>query len=77
MRAARSTRFISTPSDQYRQGRSHTRRLDVNGLRRAARAELPGSTYTLTYDPQRDQLMGIYFQAVEQQNFNVYFVRTK
>ena len=37
----------------------------------------PGSTYTLTYDPQQDQLRGIYFQAVEQQNFNVYFVRMK
>jgi hypothetical protein len=23
----------------------------------------PGSTYTLTYDPQRDQLQGIYFHA--------------
>ena len=37
----------------------------------------PGSTYTLTYDPQQDQLRGIYFQAVQQQNFNVFFVRTK
>jgi hypothetical protein len=37
----------------------------------------PGSTYTLTYDPQQDQLRGIYFQAVQQQNFNVYFVRMK
>ena len=24
----------------------------------------PGSTYTLSYDPQQDQLKGIYFQAV-------------
>ena len=24
----------------------------------------PGSTYTLTYDPQQDRLQGIYFQAV-------------
>lgn len=40
-------------------------------------ANYPGSTYTLTYDPQQDQLRGNYFQAVEQQNFNVYFVRTK
>ena len=30
----------------------------------------PGSTYTLSYDPQQDQLKGIYFQAVERQNFN-------
>ena len=37
----------------------------------------PGSTYTLTYDPQRDQLAGIYFQAVQQQNFDVSFVRMK
>ena len=37
----------------------------------------PGSTYTLSYDPQQDQLKGNYFQAVEQQNFNVYFVRMK
>ena len=37
----------------------------------------PGSTYTLTYDPQQDQLRGIYFQAVERQNFNVFFVRMK
>jgi hypothetical protein len=37
----------------------------------------PGSTYTLTYDPQQDQLQGAYFQAVQQQNFNVNFVRMK
>jgi hypothetical protein len=37
----------------------------------------PGSTYTLIYDPQQDQLRGIYFQAVQQQRFNVYFVRMK
>jgi hypothetical protein len=37
----------------------------------------PGSTYTLTYDPKRDQLKGIYFQAVQQQSFNVYFVKMK
>ena len=37
----------------------------------------PGSTYTLTYDPQQDQLKGIYFQAVQQQRFNVNFVRMK
>ena len=35
----------------------------------------PGSTYTLTYDPQRDQLAGIYFQAALQQRFDVVFVR--
>ena len=37
----------------------------------------PGSTYTLTYDRQHDQLRGIYFQAVQQQNFEVTFVRMK
>ena len=37
----------------------------------------PGSTYTLTYDREHDQLKGIYFQAVQQQNFNVFFVRMK
>ena len=37
----------------------------------------PGSTYTLTYDQDQDQLKGIYFQAVEQQRFNVNFARIK
>lgn len=37
----------------------------------------PGSTYTLTYDQEQDQMKGIYFQAVEEQRFNVYFVRMK
>jgi len=37
----------------------------------------PGSTYTLTYDPQRDQLQGSYFQAALQQRFDVNFVRMK
>jgi hypothetical protein len=37
----------------------------------------PGSTYALTYDSRQDQLKGSYFQAVEQQNFNVFFVRMK
>jgi hypothetical protein len=37
----------------------------------------PGSTYTLTYDPQRDQLAGIYFQAALQQHFDVVFVKMK
>jgi hypothetical protein len=35
----------------------------------------PGSTYTLAYDPEKDQLKGIYFQAVQRQNFEVLFVR--
>jgi hypothetical protein len=37
----------------------------------------PGSTYTLRYEPQRDQLEGIYFQAALQQRFAVVFVRMK
>jgi hypothetical protein len=35
----------------------------------------PGSTYTLNYFPEQDLLAGIYFQAVQQQNFDVEFVR--
>jgi len=37
----------------------------------------PGSTYTLIYDPKRDQLGGIYFQAALRQSFEVVFVRMK
>jgi len=37
----------------------------------------PGSTYTLTYDPKRDQLEGVYFQAALQQSFDVVFIRMK
>ncbi|MBW1744354.1 MAG: hypothetical protein JRJ47_13140 [Deltaproteobacteria bacterium] len=37
----------------------------------------PGSSYTLTYDPQRDLLNGTYFQAALNQTFDVIFVRTK
>jgi hypothetical protein len=37
----------------------------------------PGSTYTLTYDRDHDQLRKTYFQAALQQNFNVNFVRMK
>ena len=32
-----------------------------------------GSTYHLTYDPAKDVLWGVYYQAVAQQAFNVYF----
>lgn len=35
----------------------------------------PGSTYTLTYDPEGDQLQGIYYQALEQQTYEVIFER--
>jgi hypothetical protein len=36
-----------------------------------------GSTYTLIYDPLNDVLKGVYFQAVLQQKFDVYFTRAK
>ncbi len=36
-----------------------------------------GSTYTLTYDPASDTLKGVYFQAVAQQKFDIYFTRAK
>ena len=35
----------------------------------------PGSTYTLKYSPDSDVMVGIYFQAVIQQQFDVYFQR--
>ena len=37
----------------------------------------PGSTYTLAYDPQRDQLGGEYFQAALGQTFPVSFQRLR
>jgi hypothetical protein len=37
----------------------------------------PGSTYTLAYEPESDQLRGLYFQALQQQSFEVFFVRTQ
>lgn len=37
----------------------------------------PGSTYTLTYNPQQDMLTGIYFQANLGQTFEVIFARKK
>jgi hypothetical protein len=36
-----------------------------------------GSTYTLTYDPGKDILKGVYFQAVMGQSFDVNFVRAR
>ena len=35
----------------------------------------PGSTYTLLHDPERDALMGLYYQAVQKQTFDVMFIR--
>ena len=37
----------------------------------------PGSAYTLAYQPAEDQLVGTYFQAVQQQRYNVEFRRMK
>ena len=37
----------------------------------------PGSTYDLVYDPVSDQLSGIYFQALQRQQFEVVFARMK
>jgi uncharacterized protein (DUF2147 family) len=34
-----------------------------------------GSTYELAYDPANDRLKGIYYQAVQRQKYEVYFVR--
>lgn len=36
-----------------------------------------GSNYKLVYDAATDMLMGVYYQAVAQQKFDVYFVRAK
>lgn len=35
----------------------------------------PGSTYTLAYDAQADQLKGLYFQAAQRATYDVVFVR--
>ena len=40
-------------------------------------AGYPGSSYTLLYDPDKDALLGFYYQAVQKQNFDVVFVRMK
>jgi hypothetical protein len=37
----------------------------------------PGATYHLTYDPEKDQLQGVYFQPALQQRFDVFFDRMK
>lgn len=37
----------------------------------------PGATYNLAYDPQTDQLRGIYYQPALQQRFDVVFDRMK
>ena len=37
----------------------------------------PGSTYTLIYNPQKDMMFGLYYQAAMGQNFDVVFVLMK
>lgn len=37
----------------------------------------PGATYNLTYEAEKDQLRGVYFQPALQQSFDVFFVRMK
>jgi hypothetical protein len=37
----------------------------------------PGSTYRLFHDPASDQLKGVYYQALLQQSFEVFFERLK
>ena len=34
-----------------------------------------GSTYTLTYDPAKNQLRGVYYQAVQRQKYDVVFIK--
>jgi len=36
-----------------------------------------GSTYTLTFDPVNDLLRGVYYQAVAQQRYDIYFERAE
>lgn len=36
-----------------------------------------GSTYALSYDPAKDVLLGVYYQAVAKQKFDVVFARAK
>jgi uncharacterized protein (DUF2147 family) len=36
-----------------------------------------GSTYTLVYDPAKNVLKGVYFQAVARQKYDVYFARAR
>jgi len=40
-------------------------------------ANYPGSTYNLRYAPDRDRLIGAYYQAVQRQTFDVEFLRQK
>jgi hypothetical protein len=37
----------------------------------------PGSTYTLTFDEEGDQLVGVYYQALQRASYDVVFVRRR
>jgi uncharacterized protein (DUF2147 family) len=37
----------------------------------------PGATYNLTYDSEKDQLRGVYYQPAVGQSFDVFFIRMK
>lgn len=37
----------------------------------------PGSTYNLRFEPDKDRLVGAYYQAVQKQTFDVEFARQK
>jgi hypothetical protein len=37
----------------------------------------PGCTYNLTYDKANDQLVGVYFQAAQQQSYDIAFERAQ
>jgi len=39
--------------------------------------DYPGSTYTLAYDPSRDELRGLYYQAVQRVTYDVVFARQR
>ena len=66
-----TTRKVLRPLRPTRDGSKFNAFVELRAL------NYPGSTYTLTYAPQQDQLKGIYFQAVQQQRFDVEFVRMK
>jgi hypothetical protein len=36
----------------------------------------PGCTYRLTFDKAKNMLVGVYFQAAQQQSYEIYFERT-
>jgi uncharacterized protein (DUF2147 family) len=36
-----------------------------------------GSTYTLTYDPAKNLLKGVYYQAVQRQKYDVVFIKSR